>query len=124
MLMLVHKFTSKLTSNTLISTFYFLNVVCSWRLENNIYLNKLNHSMLAITQQFGVSLNRLIARTGELPSVVVKCIEYIESKGLEDEGIFRVPGSNQAMEAFKEDFNLGREVDFFKKGDPYTVGGN
>jgi hypothetical protein len=45
-----------------------------------------------------------------VPKVIIKAVDYIDKKGLEVEGIFRVPGSTQQIEDFKEQFDRGEFV--------------
>ncbi|KAJ5894410.1 hypothetical protein N7495_006101, partial [Penicillium taxi] len=55
----------------------------------------------------------------ELPAVVYRCIEYLHAKGAADEeGIFRLSGSNVVIKGLKERFNNEGDVDFLA-GDQY-----
>jgi len=72
---------------------------------------------------FGVSLLNLFMRTGGIPNVLTKAIEYLERRGLVSEGIFRVPRSMTMVESLKDEIDLGREIDFTGVSDPNVVAG-
>lgn len=79
----------------------------------------------SIRPVFGMPLAEAVQFCGptnidvELPSVVYRCIEYLEAKGAaSEEGIFRLSGSNVVVKALKERFNTEGDVDFLE-GDHY-----
>lgn len=43
----------------------------------------------------------------EVPSVVTECVAEVEARGLTSEGIYRVPGSQEQIEALKLAFERG-----------------
>lgn len=57
---------------------------------------------------FGVDL-RYLMRDGNIPLIVEKCIVEIEKRGLEEVGIYRVPGSVSAINRLRQSFNAGPE---------------
>ncbi|XP_057309920.1 ralA-binding protein 1-like [Hydractinia symbiolongicarpus] len=74
---------------------------------------------------FGVSLETAVERSRlpdkvELPRIVRECIMYVEEKGLDIEGIYRVSGVKSKVEALKQLFNEGRKIDLTDY-DPNTV---
>ncbi|KAJ1555510.1 hypothetical protein HK405_001184, partial [Cladochytrium tenue] len=76
---------------------------------------------------FGVPLevaveNSRLDEFSELPAVVYRCIEYLEARNAkEEEGIYRLSGSNVVIQGLKEKFNLGADVDLLRSGEPYDV---
>ena len=63
---------------------------------------------------FGASLEEAVYLTKPpgidvtLPSVVYRCIEYLDAKNAsEEEGIFRLSGSNAVVKGLKDKFNSG-----------------
>jgi RalA-binding protein 1 len=82
---------------------------------------------------FGVPLAESIAISHiaeglELPSVVYRCIEYLEkSNAANEEGIYRLSGSSAVVKALKERFNAEGDVDLLATGeqfyDPHAVAG-
>ncbi|KAI9314686.1 Rho GTPase activation protein, partial [Zopfochytrium polystomum] len=58
----------------------------------------------------------------ELPAVVYRCIEYLEARNAKDEeGIYRLSGSNSTIQGLKERFNVEGDVDLLGSGEPYDV---
>ncbi|KAF9934048.1 rho GTPase-activating protein [Linnemannia zychae] len=53
---------------------------------------------------FGVELRHLMSH-GEIPLIVEKCITEIEKRGLEEVGIYRVPGAVSAINRLRLSFN-------------------
>merc|ERR1712137_347440 len=48
----------------------------------------------------------------ELPKIVPLCIEYIEERALDVEGIFRLSGSAVLIQEYKQKFDAGEDVSF------------
>ncbi|KAK2146629.1 hypothetical protein LSH36_594g03054 [Paralvinella palmiformis] len=71
------------------------------------------------TQQFGVTLEYIREHNnGEIiPPVVRKCVEYLQKKGIETEGIFRRSASAVVLREVQKKFNAGMTVDFDKLRD-------
>ncbi|KAF9979446.1 rho GTPase-activating protein [Mortierella antarctica] len=60
---------------------------------------------------FGVELRHLMG-DGNIPLIVEKCIAEIEKRGLEEVGIYRVPGAMSSINKLRLSFNSGsHEVD-------------
>lgn len=61
---------------------------------------------------FGVDLTTSLGTRGgttsEVPAVVTECIAEVEARGLTSEGIYRVPGSQDQIEALKLAFERGK----------------
>ncbi|RIA90878.1 hypothetical protein C1645_724489 [Glomus cerebriforme] len=76
---------------------------------------------------FGVPLDQAIAvariKEGyELPAVVYRCIEYLDSKNAtEEEGIYRLNGAAATIKFLKERFNTEGDVDLLGDGEYYDV---
>lgn len=58
----------------------------------------------------------------ELPAVVYRCVEYLESKNaIQEEGIFRLSGSSVVIKALRERFNVEGDVDLITDGQYYDI---
>lgn len=47
-----------------------------------------------------------------VPILVQKCAEYIREHGLNEEGIFRLPGQDNAVKQFRDAFDAGERPSF------------
>lgn len=57
---------------------------------------------------FGIDLTTLLnAHSSTIPFVVVKCVKEIESRGMEQEGIYRISGFADEIEALKMALDKG-----------------
>jgi RalA-binding protein 1 len=96
--------------------------------------NSSNHNVVmsatqAVTRNvFGAPLNEAVeycmARGSNvpLPSVVYRCIEYLDAKGAaNEEGLFRLSGSNVLIKQLKEKFNTLGDFDFLADDTYYDV---
>lgn len=84
---------------------------------------------------FGISLTDAIAISSvsdglALPSVVYRCIEFLEKKqAVKEEGIYRLSGSTAEVKALRERFNTEGDVDLLQEEvnagslDPHAVAG-
>lgn len=60
---------------------------------------------------FGIDLTTLLnAHSSTLPFVVKKCVNEIESRGMDSEGIYRVSGFADEIEALKLAFDKGKAI--------------
>ncbi|KAG0266631.1 hypothetical protein BGZ95_003020 [Linnemannia exigua] len=57
---------------------------------------------------YGVELRHLMSH-GDVPLIVEKCITEIEKRGLEEVGIYRVPGAVSAINRLRLSFNSGKD---------------
>lgn len=61
---------------------------------------------------FGMDLSELVAREERMvPLVVEKCIEAVEVRGMDYEGIYRKSGGAAQMRAIQQAFESGSPVD-------------
>ncbi|RUS15397.1 hypothetical protein BC937DRAFT_92518 [Endogone sp. FLAS-F59071] len=78
-------------------------------------------------QVFGVPLEQAIGvvriKEGyELPAIVYRCIEYLDSKDAAlEEGIYRLSGSTAVIRGLKERFNREGDVNLLGSGEYYDV---
>ncbi|PWZ01113.1 RhoGAP-domain-containing protein [Testicularia cyperi] len=81
---------------------------------------------------FGVPLSESIAISSiheglALPSVVYRCIEYLEKRNaFLEEGIYRLSGSSAVIKTLKDRFNMEGDVDLMAENqyyDPHAVAG-
>ncbi|KAF9119135.1 hypothetical protein BGW39_000535 [Mortierella sp. 14UC] len=62
-----------------------------------------------------VRLSKISATTG-VPAVITRCIEYLDIMGVEEVGLYRVPGSTSNVARLKTMFDHGHDYDFLQKG--------
>ncbi|KAI8850479.1 Rho GTPase activation protein [Chytridium lagenaria] len=76
---------------------------------------------------FGVPLDQSVAVSRvndmyELPSVVYRCIEYLDAMhAFEEEGIYRLSGLSSIIQMLKDRFNNEGDVDLLGSGERYDV---
>ncbi|CAN9492915.1 unnamed protein product [Ophioblennius macclurei] len=56
-----------------------------------------------------------------VPILVQKCVEFIKEHGLDEEGIFRLPGQDNAVKQFRDAFDAGERPSFPRDTDVHTV---
>ncbi|CAG8508298.1 4346_t:CDS:2 [Acaulospora colombiana] len=58
-----------------------------------------------------------------LPAIVVRCMEFLDKYGLEEVGIYRIPGSRTTVIRIRDIFNAGADLNFLQssKEDPHAV---
>ncbi|KAF3696148.1 Rho GTPase-activating protein 25 Rho-type GTPase-activating protein 25 [Channa argus] len=56
-----------------------------------------------------------------VPILVQKCVEFIKEHGLNEEGIFRLPGQDNAVKQFRGAFDAGERPSFPSDTDVHTV---
>ncbi|XP_031426283.1 rho GTPase-activating protein 25 isoform X2 [Clupea harengus] len=76
---------------------------------------------------FGKSLGDMIVyekKFGQrmVPILVEKCTEFIREHGLNEEGIFRLPGQENQVKQFRDAFDAGERPSFPSDTDVHTVG--
>uniref|UniRef100_A0A3B1JE42 Rho GTPase activating protein 25 n=1 Tax=Astyanax mexicanus TaxID=7994 RepID=A0A3B1JE42_ASTMX len=76
---------------------------------------------------FGKGLADILAYEKKLgprsvPMLVEKCAEFIKEHGLDEEGIFRLPGQENQVKHFREAFDAGERPSFPSDTDVHTVG--
>ena len=54
-----------------------------------------------------VRISKISASTG-VPAVVTRCIEYLDIMGIEEVGLYRVPGSTTSVNRLKAMFDSGK----------------
>lgn len=74
-------------------------------------------SSLITSAVFGKSLEDTVTyeqRFGPrtVPILVQKCVEFIKEHGLDEEGIFRLPGQDNAVKQFRDAFDAGERPSF------------
>ncbi|KAM3925673.1 rho GTPase-activating protein 25 [Leptodactylus fuscus] len=56
-----------------------------------------------------------------VPILIEKCADFILEKGLDEEGIFRLPGQDNLVKQLKEAFDAGERPSFSRDTDVHTV---
>ncbi|XP_051277353.1 rho GTPase-activating protein 25 isoform X2 [Dicentrarchus labrax] len=56
-----------------------------------------------------------------VPILIQKCVEFIKEHGLDEEGIFRLPGQDNAVKQFRDAFDAGERPSFPSDTDVHTV---
>eukprot|EP01094_Clydonella_sp_ATCC50884_P014334 TRINITY_DN2471_c6_g1_i1.p1 TRINITY_DN2471_c6_g1~~TRINITY_DN2471_c6_g1_i1.p1 ORF type:complete len:629 (+),score=207.09 TRINITY_DN2471_c6_g1_i1:355-2241(+) len=73
---------------------------------------------------FGVSLTEVCEREGTpLPRVATECLAYLREKGLQTEGIFRIPGNTLHVENLKKYYNGEGDYSLAKCNDAHAAAG-
>lgn len=68
----------------------------------------LQHGLFGISLRDAVDITREMGMGINVPSVVYRCIEYLEHMdAAKEEGIYRLSGSNSAIRMLKDRFNSG-----------------
>ncbi|KAI9179897.1 hypothetical protein H9P43_005229 [Blastocladiella emersonii ATCC 22665] len=65
-----------------------------------------------------------IDETCPLPAVVIRCIEYLEGRGMYEVGLYRIPGSTSTVTKLKGVYDHGVDLDLFLEDppvDPHAV---
>ena len=78
------------------------------------------------TRLFGVTVEEGLARDGfayELPAVVDRVLEYLDAEGLQEEGVFRLSGSQATINRLKGIYDEGGDPDLFETNDTHVVAG-
>ncbi|KAJ3332487.1 Rho GTPase-activating protein 27 [Gonapodya sp. JEL0774] len=60
---------------------------------------------------FGVDLDRVVPRGRKIPLIVEKCIQAVERRGLDKEGIYRIPASNVNLNTLRTKFEHDESID-------------
>lgn len=73
--------------------------------------------LLLLFSVFGKSLVDILAYEKKLgprlvPMLVEKCAEFLKKYGLDEEGIFRLPGQENQVKHFREAFDAGERPSF------------
>ncbi|XP_063051004.1 rho GTPase-activating protein 25 isoform X2 [Engraulis encrasicolus] len=76
---------------------------------------------------FGKSLSDMMTyekRFGQhtVPILVTKCADFLREHGLNEEGIFRLPGQENQVKQFRDAFDAGERPSFPSDTDVHTVG--
>ncbi|KAK9385559.1 hypothetical protein V1515DRAFT_607818 [Lipomyces mesembrius] len=78
--------------------------------------------IFGITLAQAIEISYIAKGDVKLPSVVYRCIEYLDAKdAAKEEGIFRLSGSSTVIRALKERFNTDADVDLLEDGAHYDV---
>ncbi|KIJ51425.1 hypothetical protein M422DRAFT_158043 [Sphaerobolus stellatus SS14] len=75
------------------------------------------------TAVFGVELDFLLEREaggnevpiGAVPRILDMCLNEIEAHGLQEVGLYRIPGATSAINTIREQFDNGEEVTYFSQ---------
>uniref|UniRef100_A0A8D2LI00 Rho GTPase activating protein 25 n=1 Tax=Varanus komodoensis TaxID=61221 RepID=A0A8D2LI00_VARKO len=57
----------------------------------------------------------------QVPILVEKCVEFIRKRGLNEEGIFRLPGQDNLVKQLRDAFDAGERPSFDQETDVHTV---
>ncbi|KAF2073654.1 hypothetical protein CYY_005039 [Polysphondylium violaceum] len=79
--------------------------------QNNSNNNNQNNQNIKEGQLFGVHLNEIFKRystINNIPNIIYHISKNIRENGLNEEGIFRIPGSNTQLQQLKKLYNEGK----------------
>lgn len=62
-------------------------------------------------KQFGVALQKQWEQRNALPPVCADCVAELDARGATAEGVFRIPGSGDALKSMKRSYDAGEPVD-------------
>lgn len=85
------------------------------------------NDMSGANQVFGVPLEEAVrvsraAEGYELPSVVYRCIQYLDAKNAAtEEGLYRLSGSSKVMKTLQHEFNQRGDIDLLASEEEYDV---
>jgi len=85
--------------------------------------SKKNGKVLPVAEEkkvFGIALDKSCT---EIPHIMEACVTYLDSTGLDFEGIFRKSGSLNMINDYKGRFERGEAVDFAELLDPHVAAG-
>eukprot|EP00003_Mantamonas_plastica_P024554 TRINITY_DN458_c0_g1_i6.p1 TRINITY_DN458_c0_g1~~TRINITY_DN458_c0_g1_i6.p1 ORF type:complete len:769 (+),score=227.54 TRINITY_DN458_c0_g1_i6:54-2309(+) len=71
----------------------------------------------------GIELATEDAKAIGVPDVVYDCIEYLTANGLQTEGVFRIPGAQNAINELKRRYDSGEIIKDIDNYDPFIVAG-
>jgi len=76
---------------------------------------------------FGISLDEAVLKSSQIvsnvPDVVAMCIVYIREKAVEEEGIFRISGSQTKIKELRETIDEGLSVNLNEVNDVHVISG-
>ncbi|KAL7275690.1 Rho GTPase activating protein [Rhizina undulata] len=83
---------------------------------------KLSRAVFGATLEEAVHLSRPAGIEAHLPAVVYRCIEYLDFKdAANEEGIFRLSGSNVVIKGLRERFNTESDFNLLANDEYYDV---
>eukprot|EP01103_Thecamoeba_quadrilineata_P015651 TRINITY_DN5010_c0_g2_i1.p1 TRINITY_DN5010_c0_g2~~TRINITY_DN5010_c0_g2_i1.p1 ORF type:complete len:964 (-),score=189.08 TRINITY_DN5010_c0_g2_i1:50-2533(-) len=84
--------------------------------------NSITRRLISNTKVFGVPIKELERRDPNgIPTIVLECCQFIEEKGMELEGIFRISGDQNEVISLKNAIDSGQGLEQCKPEDPHTV---
>ncbi|KAJ3259667.1 hypothetical protein HK103_001928 [Boothiomyces macroporosus] len=90
---------------------------CVIQKKNTVMGNFLNNLEM---NMFGVELASIM-KNQEIPFFIISCIEFVEAKGLEYEGIYRKSGPMSQINALYASFNKGEHRSLTNPEDPFDI---
>ncbi|KAG0017234.1 hypothetical protein BGZ81_010834 [Podila clonocystis] len=81
----------------------------------NLSRSESSEPIFGLPLQDAVRISRISPSVG-VPAVVTRCIEYLDIMGVEEVGLYRVPGSTSNVARLKTMFDHGLDYDFLQKG--------
>ncbi|KAF9437456.1 hypothetical protein BGZ76_000662 [Entomortierella beljakovae] len=112
----------------LVSSSSSVNSMISWRSKGAEMLAKKNWGRARKNSEPTFSATKLVASpifgagvddavrmshipgTPMVPAVLFRCAEYLEAKGIDEVGLYRVPGSHASVQKLKKMFDSGKDI--------------
>ncbi|KAK5613638.1 hypothetical protein CRENBAI_018497 [Crenichthys baileyi] len=107
-----------------------MNPSCSWQTHRRTWMSgsrpygglsgrRLEEEYLASVSRIQCSLRGSLARLA--PLLVEQCVDFIRERGLDEEGLFRMPGQANLVKELQEAFDCGEKPLFDSNTDVHTV---
>ncbi|KAI8993514.1 Rho GTPase activation protein [Pilobolus umbonatus] len=92
------------------------------RSDSGVYRQSNENSIFGLPLHLAVNLTR-VDTDDMIPAIFRRCIEYLNTYGIHEVGIYRIPGSTTTVNRLKGLFDHGADMDFKETmPDPHAVG--
>ncbi|KAJ3342585.1 hypothetical protein HDU93_001973 [Gonapodya sp. JEL0774] len=86
-------------------------------IDTRFRANPANNRVFGVPLDSAIAYGRHSVGQHEVPAVVFRCLEFLESKGLDEEGIYRQSGSVHVVNWLREQFELAGDLDLISTND-------
>ncbi|KZF26798.1 hypothetical protein L228DRAFT_279952 [Xylona heveae TC161] len=92
--------------------------------DDNYVCTIINLPLIEQTRRTRISKRLEISRDKTefwMPALPWRCIDYLNLKGTEEEGLYRIPGSGPRVRAYQRRFDSELDIDLFNEEDLYDI---